>query len=100
MLVPFFPRFLLLTCAGEQDTGRHVLCPEPVLTVRVSPHKICTTGNLYEELSLSRMAVCSYVRCFGMRSQRYKCTRKTLHLQVSGPGSQKYMQITDGIFIF
>lgn len=54
VLILFFPRFLLLTCAGEQDTGRCVLWSDSVLTVHVFPHKTCTTGNLYEELSCQK----------------------------------------------
>lgn len=54
LLILFFPGLLLLTCAGEQDTGRGVLWSDPALTVYILPHKICTTGNWYEELSLQK----------------------------------------------
>lgn len=51
VFILFFPRLLLLTCAGEQDRGRRVLWSEPALTIHIFPHKISTTGNWYEELS-------------------------------------------------
>lgn len=47
--LPWAPAF---DPAGKQDTGRGVIWSDPALTLCIFPHKICTTGNWYKELSL------------------------------------------------